>query len=308
MKPLRKNQLRQGLRQLSPQRLSPRRPSPPGLGLHLPATFLCAEDCLALPGEIRGHQKGWLRLARKPPRRLLHLRRHRQQLLLRPSKPQAHRQIKKLQQQVSSLPRRNSHQKLQPLRQLPAPPVQLSALVRRLPRPGRSPPANSATHRFAVDCLALPAAIHGRQKASLQHRPAPLQVRPMQARPTARRPERLRRPLPRTRILLPRLRSRQRTRLHSRIPTPLRQLRLPQREQLPLAPVQPVPRLQPRARTIRPRRPTRQISPRRTRSQRPPRRAISLPDPDCRSPRDRRSASLWPSLRRRPRTSRPRSL
>lgn len=133
----------------APRRLSLQHLSQQRLSRHLPATFLCAVDCPALPVAIRGHQRDWLRPVRKPLRRLLPPR---PRLRLRPLRPktQAHPQIKKLQLQVRSLPRRISHRQLPPLQQ----PL---VLVQSLPVPllpqGRSHPVSSATHHCAVDCL-----------------------------------------------------------------------------------------------------------------------------------------------------------
>lgn len=250
--------------------------------------FLCVVACPGSPVATPGRQKGSRPLVPRPPRRVRH-----HQVLLRP---------RLLLMLVS--PAETKHRLPMWLRPRPTRPPQLRLpprlpvpLVRRSPRPGRNPLANSATRLFAADFPVLSVGIHGHPKALPRRMPRPPLLRPeatlqVQARPTPRRPPQPRHPPPQPRTLLPRLRSRRQARPHTRIPTPRRQLRPPQRELQPLVPVQPVAQLSRRVLT---------------RSQRPPRRRRSRLVPDCRSPQGRRSGSRWPSLLRRPQTSRPRS-
>lgn len=246
------------------------------------AMFHCVAVCRALPVVTHGHRRVSRQRVRRPPRR-----------------PHHRQPFPRLRPQMKLRPRRNLHlqTKLQLTPILRRPLQQLLPVLRRsvqvpLARPlvllqaqGRSPRVSSAIRLCVADCLASPAATHGRPKDSLLQL---LRARHLMLPRNQKQPRR---------ILLTRTQ-------RGRTPAPramLRRLPRQPQEQLPSAPVQPV-LLWP-LRSLRTRRS--RTTPRRTRQ--PPRRLRNPHDPDSRS---RQVPCRRSRLRSRPprrRTSRPRS-
>ena len=255
----------------------------------------CVAVCRAFPVVNHGHRRASRQRVRRPPRRPRHRQpfpRLRPQLKLRPRRI-LHLPTKR---QLTPILRRPLQQLLPVLRRsvqvpLARPPVLLQAQ-------GRSPRVSSVILHCVADCLASPAARHGRPKDShlqlLRARQQRLLRNPMRLR-HLRLPRNQKQP---RRILLPRRTQRRRS------PAPLAMLRrLPRQPpvQPPSAPVQPVLLRPPRS--LRTRR-SRTI-PRRTRQ--PPRQLRSPHDQDFRSrqvPRRRSPRQNRPPKRR---TSRARS-